>query len=269
MKLAKTLFTALLLTGLSLTAWSQGSGDPLVRHPAGFSTRIPATLRVSQNDSGMVAVDPGQTYMVVVKEHNYSDFESFAADANLEKDGFSLVGDVRNLGGGNRHFRAAKTTPTGYLIADTFVCFSPYGGGSLIVALSDQNSAETAYHSGYEMATNLQFSPPQASPANSPWAQALGGKHLVYLYTGNGYSERRDLYLLTSGEFAMRNDASSLSANGSGTLGGNSDGRWRVSPSGQLVLQFHQGNTQSYTLGVGQAGNEVLLNGKRYFVINS
>ena len=50
------------------------------------------------------------------------------------------------------------------------------------------------------------------------------------------------------------------------TAGG--DGSWRVMPGGQLVLQFNNGNVGTYSLVPGKAGNEVLLNGKRYFVMN-
>ncbi|MBS2036958.1 hypothetical protein JST97_18350 [bacterium] len=255
---------ALLLTAcLSLPLWAQ---DQQVQHPAGFQTRLPAAFKVTQDASGMAAVAPNQAYLVILKHHSYANFEAFARDANLEKDGFTLVGDVRSLNSSDRSFRAAKQTPDGYLVADTFVSFSPYGGGSLIVALSDQNHAEAAYNSAYQMAHNLTFSQPQLDQI---WSSALTGKHLVYLYTGNGYSERKDLYLASNGQFAQRNDASSASINGSGYLAGGSDGRWQILSGGQLVLQFNNGQTGSYILAPGQAGNEVLLNGKRFFVLNS
>lgn len=242
--------------------WAQ---DQRVSNPAGFSTSVPASFKVSQDASGTVAVEPQQKYMVVIKNHTYNNFEAFAQQANLEKDGFTLVGDVRTFNGNDRSFRAAKQTPTGYLLADTFVCFSPHGGGSLIVALSDEKNADAAYLSAYQMAQNLQYSQPQKDQL---WSSALSGKHLIYLYTGNGYSERKDLYLGANGQFAQRNDASSASMNGSGFVAGGGDGSWRVMPGGQLVLQFNNGNVGTYNLAPGKAGNEVLLNGKRFFVTN-
>ncbi len=242
--------------------WAQ---DQQVSNPAGFSTKVPSSFRVSQDASGTVAVEPQQKYMVVIKNHTYNNFEAFAQEANLEKDGFTLVGDVRTLNGNDRSFRAARQTPTGYLLADTFVCFSPHGGGSLIVALSDEKNADAAYLSAYQMAQNLQYTQPQQDKL---WSSALAGKHLIYLYTGNGYSERKDLYLGANGQFAQRNDASSVSINGSGSVAGGGDGSWRVMPGGQLVLQFNNGKVATYTLAPGKAGNELLLNGKRFFVTN-
>ena len=239
--------------------------DQRVSDPAGFSTSVPASFKVSQDGSGTVAVDPQQKYMVVIKNHSYNSFEAFAQDANLQKDGFTLVGEVRTINSTDRSFRAAKQTATGYLLADTFVCFSPHGGGSLIVALSDEKNADAAYSSAYRMAQNLQYSQPQR---DTQLTAALAGKHLIYLYTGNGYSERKDLYLGANGQFAQRNDASSASINGSGYLAGGGDGSWRVAPGGRLILQYNNGNTGSYTLAAGRASNEVLLNGKRYFVTN-
>lgn len=239
--------------------------DQRVSHPAGFSTSVPASFQVSQDASGTVAVEPNRKYMVVIKNHSYNNFESFAQQANLEKDGFTLVGDVRTVNATDRSFRAAKQTPTGYLLADTFVCFSPNGGGSLIVALSDEKNADAAYLSAYQMAHNLQYTQPQKDRL---WTSALSGKHLLYLYTGNGYSERKDLYLGNDGRFAQRNDASSASMNGSGFVAGGGDGSWQIMPGGQLMLQFNNGNVGTYSLAPGKAGNEVLLNGRRFFVMN-
>lgn len=250
---------ALLLTAcLSAPLWAQD--QPISQ--VGFQTRVPASFKVQGN----TAVAPNDAYLVVVKNHNYANFEAFAREAHLEQDGFSLVGEVRSLNATDRSFRAAKQTPTGYLLADTFVSFSPYGGGSVVVALSDEKNSEAAYQQAYQMVQNLQFSRPQLDKV---WNSALAGKHLVYLYTGNGYSERKDLYLGSDGQFAQRNDASSASMNGSGYLAGGGDGRWQVLPGGQLVLQFNNGQTGTYTLAPGQAGNEVLLNGRRFFVLNS
>ncbi|MFN8608137.1 MAG: hypothetical protein U0931_11440 [Vulcanimicrobiota bacterium] len=256
--------TALVLAVcLSLPLWAQ---DQQVNHPSGFQTRLPASFKVSQDASGLLAVAPDQSYMVILKSHTYPNFDSFARQANLEKDGFSLVGEVRSLNATDRSFRAAKQTATGYLVADTFVSFSPYGGGSLIVALSNEKNSEAAYQEAYQMAHNLQFSQPKPDQL---WSSALAGKHLVYLYNGNGYSERKDLYLAGNGQFAQRNDASSASINGSGWLAGGGDGRWQVLSGGLLVLQFNNGQTGSYSLSPGDAGNEVLLNGKRYFVMRT
>ncbi len=266
----KKLFQALLLVGLSGLGWSQtvGPTEQVISNPAGFSTSVPANFVLKQDASGAAAVEPNQGYIVTVKSHHYNNFEAFAADANLAKDGFALVGDVRRINDTDRSFRASKMTPKGYLLADTFVRFSPQGGGSLVVAFSDEAASQDAYYSAYRISEKIQFAAPQLNANVSYWQTQLSGKHLLYLYTGSGYSERRDLYLFSSGQFRRRNDASSLSANGSGALSGGADGRWQIAGNSQLMLIFDSGEIATYQLAQGKANNEILLNGKRYFVMD-
>ncbi len=106
------------------------------------------------------------------------------------------------------------------------------------------------------------------SEAAGQWQTLLRGKHLIYLYTASGFSERTDIYLCASGRFFYRSDSSSLSNNGSGVVGANSEGNWEISPGGggSLILQFGNGTTRQYKLSRRQAGNEIGLNGNRYFV---
>lgn len=256
--LKHTLIASLLLLGPAL---AQPAYQP-VESSAGYSTRVPAGFQVIQKGASTTAIDPGQNYMLVITPHSYANFEAFARDAQLERDGFTAVGEVEAINATDRRFRAAKQTAQGYLVADTFVTFSAHGGGTLIVALAPEAYSEKAFYAGLAAAQNLSHRAPQASP----WQQALAGKHLCYLYTGNGYSERKDLYLLPGGEFVMRNDATSLSVNGSGALAGGGDGRWNVLGD-QLVLQFHQGGSRTFQLSQRAAGNEVGLNGQRWFVM--
>ncbi|NDD30928.1 MAG: hypothetical protein EB084_21945, partial [Proteobacteria bacterium] len=176
-----------------------------------------------------------------------------------------------SLGGSDRSFRAARQTDEGWVLADTFVRFSPYGGGVVVVVISKEQNAAAGYYQGYGIAQRLQFAQAQAAPVasqGSGLAAALSGKHLLYLYTGNGYSERKDLYLYRNGQFVYRADASSLSMNGSGAVAGGSDGQWTVSGDGQLVLQFNSGSVSRFTVTPGNAGNEIKLNGMRVFVLS-
>lgn len=258
--------TALAVWGsLTFTA----SAQTAVEDPNGFRTTVPAGYTVRQEASGIAAANAAGTSILAIKAHTYRNFEAFAADANLARDGFTLNGEPRLLERGDGiYFRASKPNGQGgYLVADTFVTFLPQGGGAMVVALSDLANADAGYYAGYDVASKIQFFQPRATAASSAWDQALRGKHLVYLYTGNGYSERKDLYLFANGTFSQRVNMSSTSMNGSGGGGGGTDGTWQVTPAGQLVLSFHDGRGASYTLAPRQAGNEVALNGKRYFVL--
>lgn len=261
MKIWKRTFLSLALCG----ALAGGlSAQTVVEDPNGLRITIPADFRVEKQPTGTVCTD--NKCIVVVKTHSYSNFEAFAADANLANDGFTLVGDIRELNSTDRHFRAGKQNPDGtYLVADTFVRFSPQGGGSVVVALSSPDNSEQAYYRGQEISNSVAFTSPASGGV---WEQALRGKHLVYLYTGNGYSERFDLYLFQNGTFSTRSDMTSVSQNGSGAAAGGGEGTWRATPSGQLVLSYHNGNSQVYQLAARQAGNEVSLNGKRFFVLS-
>lgn len=264
----KTLVMFLLSASLAGQACAQSVEEKRIQDSSGLSTLVPATYQVKQDASGTVVVEPNQNYLVVIKHHPYPSFEAFAAQANLEKDGFALVGDIQQLNTTDRAFRAARPNGSSNLIADTFVTFSPQGGGSLIVALSDDQHANAAFQSALRMSRSVQYPAGGIQASASPWDQALRGKHLLFLYTSSGFSERVDIYLHHSGAFTFRLNSSSLSANGSGAVGGNSDGQWQITSDGRLVLQFHNGRVNNYTLAPRQASNEVSLNGKRYFVMN-
>jgi hypothetical protein len=261
----KTSLSTLIFSALLWASPVLAQGQPIT-HPAGFSTSAPADFQLTHDATKAVAVNAQKTIMVVVTNHNYSNFESFCAGAQLAKDGFAVVGEVRNLNATDRSFRAARPTETGYVLADTFVSFSPYGGGSLIVAISDERNADAAYLTAHQMASQLSFSRPQI---DTLWNQALSGKHLVYLYTGNGYSERQDLFLHSNGTFQRRNDASSASQNGTGALAGGAQGTWQILSGGQLVLRGQDGSLSQVQLSQGNASNEIRLNGRRFFVLNS
>lgn len=261
-KFTKVLLGAVLWSAFLLPV----QAEKLLQDPSGFNVRVADGYQVQQDASGIVLGGTGQPGVVVLKNHAFANFEAFASQANLARDGFEQVGEVRALNATDRHFRAAKPNPEGgYLIADTFVRFSPYGGGCVVVALSSSEQADAAYRWGEQVANQVAFSQPSV---NNVWEQALRGKHLVYLSTGNGYSERFDLYLLANNTFVSRSDMSSLSMNGSGAAANRVDGSWRITPDGQLVLNYQNGQANTYQLQTRQASNEVALNGRRYFVLS-
>ncbi len=261
-KVSRLLITTVLWASFFLPVQAQR----LLQDPSGFAVQVPETLQVQQDTSGIVLGGAAQPGVVVLKGHAFANFEAFASQANLARDGFEQVGEVRALNATDRHFRAAKPNlEGGHLIADTFVRFSPYGGGCVVVALSSSDQADAAYRWGEQIATQVAFSQPIV---NNVWEQALRGKHLVYLSTGNGYSERFDLYLLANNTFVSRSDMSSLSVNGSGAAANSVDGSWRITGDGQLVLNYQNGRANTYKLEPRQASNEVALNGRRYFVLS-
>ncbi|MCA1625313.1 MAG: hypothetical protein LC768_14035 [Acidobacteria bacterium] len=234
----------------------------------GYSFAAPPGFDSKQNEEGFGLVNTEKTVVIAVKNHNFKSFEEFSAQSNLEKDGFSLIGKVQDFDKKGKVFLVAKQTAEGVLMVDTFVLFSPYGGGTLIVAFSEKDDNQKRFQAALQIAKSVTFTKPQISEAASQWQTLLRGKHLLYLYTASGFSERTDIYLCSSGAFFYRSDSSSLSNNGSGIVGTNSDGNWKISSNGggSLILQFGNGTVREYKISRRQAGNEIGLNGNRYFV---
>lgn len=145
--------TLLLMASLCVAAAAQ----TLVEDPSGYRVEIPAGLRVRQAAAGVVANDDGGTVGLIVRPHQYPSLEAFVAQSSLQSNGYSLEGQPRMVGQNAVHFRSVKRDPWGgRQVADTFVSFVP-GGGCLVVALSDQASAELAYDSAYKVVNSLEF----------------------------------------------------------------------------------------------------------------
>lgn len=232
-----------------------------------YSFTALAGFDLKQNEEGFGLVNTEQTVMIAVKSHNFKSFEEFSAKSSLEKDGVSLVGAVQAFGEKGKTFRVSKHTSQGVLLVDTFVLFSPYGGGTLIVAFSERDNDQKGFQAALQIAKSVRFTKSQPAEIANQWQGVLRGTHLIYLYTTSGFSERTDIFLCSSGEFLYRNDSSSLSNNGSGAVGANSDGRWKISPNGvSLILQFRSGTVREYKISRRQAANEISLNGNSYFV---
>ena len=233
----------------------------------GYSFTAPSGFDSKQNEEGFGLVNKEKTVVIAVKNHDFKSFEDFSAQSNLANDGFSLIGKVQDFGEKGKTFLVAKQTAQGTLLVDTFVLFSTYGGGALIVSFSDKDNNEKGFSAALQIAKSVTFTKPQISEETSGWQIFLKGKHLLYLYSSSGFSERTDIYLCASGDFIYRSDSSSLSGNGSAATGANSDGKWKISQNGgSLILQFRNGNAREYKISRRQPDNEIGLNGNRYFV---
>jgi hypothetical protein len=235
---------------------------------SGYSFAAPAGFDAQQSNEGFALVNRAQTVAVLVTAHNHQTFREFAAQANLERDGLKLAGQVQDFGQGGKSFRATKQTDEGLGVVDTFVLFSPHGGGVLVVAISKAANERENSEAARRVAESVAFSKPRESELGKQLEAALGGKQLIYLYTASGYSEREDIFLCPSGRFVFRGDASSLSNSGSAAVGSDSEGNWKVSTRGgpTLVLQFRNGSVREHKISARQASNEIGLDGKRYFV---
>lgn len=254
----------------TLSAVSFAQQTRLTSTSGGYDLVKPTGWGSEENSEGFALANPAKTIVVAVKSHNYKDFAAFGADANLERDGLTLIGQPSEINGGV-FFRTAKAVNGGALVFDTFVLFSPHGGGVVIVAITDEPNSQTAKDTAATMAASVRFTKVQPTAVSGQIRNALSGKHLLYLYTASGYSERKDIVLCSSGTFYHSTDLGGFSPNNAngGSFGSAStkSGNWSISPDGKaLVLAFANGATTRYTLSARQASNEIGMNGMRFFI---
>ena len=252
------------------TRESAGSRNRVADAAGGYSFAVPEGWTSKEGDGGFALVNREQTVIVGVKAHRYNDFRAFMADSDLAADGLRQIGEARKLSENAVYVRAARETERGLLVIDTVVMFSPHGGGVAIVSLTDAQNAATGLRAGIDVAGTVLFSRPAALPASNEWQTLLRGKQLIYLYTGNGYSERRDIWLCPSGSFYLTFDGSSLSNLGSGVINSQNRGTWRATGAAgggaQLILRFQDGQTRYYELSRRPSAGEIALDGARYFI---
>lgn len=106
-----------------------------------------------------------------------------------------------------------------------------------------------------------------ASAGSGSWTAYLKGRALVRFYSGNGYSERHDLWLCSDGNFARRADGGGFDMGGtSGAFEGGVVGAWTASGStsgvGTLTLVATDGSRSQYAVSMGSDG--VYLDGVRW-----
>jgi len=101
------------------------------------------------------------------------------------------------------------------------------------------------------------------------WEKRISGKKLIYLYTSNGFSDKTIIYLNSNKTFEGSLESVSVSQLGSGSTRNSSNGTWKInklSNATWLDLTHKDGTSESLLLEQRQAGNEINMNGKRFFV---
>jgi hypothetical protein len=267
MKLNLSLFILMLFC--TVAAFAQVP-ERLSSDGEGYSFAAVKSWSNTASGDGFAIVNPAKTIVVAVKAHSYRDFAAFAADANLERDGLELVGKPQDVKGG-QIFRTVKRSPQGMAVIDTAVVFSANGGGVVVVAITDEANAATGFNTAAAIANSVQFFQPKVSATAEKVRSVLAGKRLLYLFTGNGYSERKDIVLCSNGAFYQSTDMGGFTPGNvdgpSFAATGGKRGRWSVSSNGaKLVMAFDAAGTVAYTLAARQASNEIGMNGQRWFV---
>ncbi len=150
---------------------------------------------------------------------------------------------------------------------------SPHGGGVLVSAIGTPGAySADLYKLAKSVASSIQFSAPKIAPIAQQWQQKIKGKQLLYLYTGNGLSDKWSYDLCPNGRYVYRSNSSYSSGGYADFSYAGQDGaagRWRVTARGNeayLVLQSDNGEVSEFAISARQAGNEIGLNQKRYFL---
>ncbi len=245
-----------------------------------YDFMAPAGWKQSSKDGGYMLVNPSETIFILVRPHSRNNLADAVRDTEID-DTYKVVSGPQDLRNGGKTFRVTKQTPNGSTgVVDVFAMLSPRGGGVMVFALSSPSNASAAFDSGLSVANSVTFagsvrSAPTAAPlsasvpAPTGWAAKLSNRHLLFLYSGNGYFEERHIYLCSTGNFVQTTGSGGYTPGNAdgGSFGarGGRRGQWAVSGS-QLVLQFQDGAVVQYNITARQANNEVGLNGKRYFL---
>ena len=225
---------------------------------------------------------PAGGVVVIVRPHAENDFAKAVRTTEIDNT-YTVIGEPKALDNGGRSFRVTKSLANGGTgVVDVFLLLSPNGGGVVVMALSGPANAESAYKVGLSVVNSVSFAgtaatststtrpvPSIPSMSGSPWEARLSNKHLLYLYSGNGYFEERHYYLCSSGTFYFKAGSGGFTPGNAdgGSFAGQSGntGRWGVSGS-TLVLQYLNGNVVRLNLTERQKSSEIGLNGTRYFI---
>jgi hypothetical protein len=265
MGISKTVITIVCL----FVPWAVAQSK-LSSEAEGYTFTAPKGWVSERSAQGFGIANPPKTIVIAVTVHSYRDFASFAADANLEREGLELVGKPQDIRGGQT-FRTVKRSPQGMAVIDTAIIFRPNGTGVVVVSITDEANATTGFNTAVEIANSIEFVQPKVSEMATRVRSLLAGKRLIYLYTGNGYSERKDIVLCSNGVFYQALDMGGFTPGNvegpSFAATGGKRGRWSISANGaKLVMAFDTAGTVEYTLSARQASNEIGMNGQRWFV---
>ncbi|MEP7075054.1 MAG: hypothetical protein ABI878_04525 [Acidobacteriota bacterium] len=252
-----------------LPCFAQGVEERLSDISSGFSFQPPSGWTSDRAEHGFSFVNRDKTILLAVRPHRYNTFEAAVKDTKLDE-GTTIVMAPQDLKNGGKFVRLAKQTAGRVAVVDIFVLFSPSGGGVTIIGLSDEKNAIESVNAAGAIAKSIVFTKPQfPSAISSGWESALSGKHLFYLYSGNGYFEEKHIYLCATGVFLQRTGQGGFSSGDvdgpSFSARGGRRGSWSVNGNA-LVLRFQDASVGQFTLTKRQASNEVGLNGKRYFI---
>lgn len=264
----------------SVSAQAPAATGSRINDPYGlFSFQLPASWTHTMEQGNQVITKSNLQAQLGVVAHNYSSLQEIRNNAFDVRDAESntfLKATTQNYGANSVFIRYEGQAQGQSLVIEMISVLSPYGGGANVVGTALAPNYKPEITAAIKsIANSLQFLKPGASPVAQQWKQRINGKQLLYLYTGNGLSDKITMDLCASGRFAYYSNSSYMSGGHSqfSYAGRDSNsGTWKVlarNNQAVLVLFYDGGNVEEYELSNRQAGNEIGLNGKRYFIQNA
>ena len=160
------------------------------------------------------------------------------------------------------------------------VMFGPHAGGLILIGVARAGSGADPAALVSAVAETVRFSEPDTTGLLDRWDGLLKDKKLSYFYSyssgpavegvsvGGGIQERHELVLHEDGRFEQEGEfvASLGEAGGATKKVWPPTGTWRLlAAAGQALVELQgEGETTEYVLS--QEGDEIFLNGRRYFV---
>jgi hypothetical protein len=244
---------------------------------SGYSFQTPSAWKSQEQGGGFVLNKVGTEVAMSISPHEYKTLAEMRAqvlDANEPASNTYLKAQTQAYGSNGLFIRFDGTAQGKAVVIEMISLLSPNGGGVTVAATGAKAQYGAEYTTLIKSVVNsVQFSKPQTSSLAEQWKQKIKGKRLDYYYTGNGMADHYIIHICSEGTFVYKNDNSYSSNNAytdfSYASAGADAGKWQVVAKGTqptLILRFNDGRVWEYPLSPGKAGNEILLNGRRYFV---
>lgn len=240
--------------------------------PVGWTHTLP-------ENSNILITHPSYKAQISLVPHNFSSLKEIRENTLDIQDAASntaLTATVRDYGNRGLFISYAGLAQGQNVVIETIAMISPYGGGISVVSAALASDYSREVGDALKSITNsVQFLKTVDPPIVQQWKQRLANKQLLYLYTSNGLSDKTAIDLCPNGRFYYNSDGSYTSGGyAQFSYAGNdsNSGSWKIIASNTtpvLVLFFQGGEVIQYPITARQAGNEVNLKGKRYFIQSS
>ena len=230
--------------------------------PVGWASQAPAPSNVVlvdvANDSLIVAsLDTGDISMASAELTN---------GIAMGKGVFlSPTATPKQVGGvySNSFVATGSSTP-----ARAVVMIRPVNGGRLVslIGVAPPARMDTVAKVMATMMAGIKLESAKAPSTNGELANYLKGRYLVRFYSGNGYSEKHEIWLCSNGEFRSSFDGGGFTQGvASGAFGGTRIGRWGALGSranGSLTLTASDGSVSRFD--IREVSEGLMLNGTKW-----